>query len=224
MEIKITLDKIQNGIMQLTAILGRNKKDMSIAVTPDTLPAIGIYIGEGVTEAENELRRHLKDSNVMSLYRNDEAVTLELKDKLRTSASIPNQTGSTLELYLIHYAIARWLGTIESASALAEAYQTSSGGYVSKLIGLVCQKDAYIIDDASYRKREKDAFSTEGHTSAFDKEEYHIRKRDLNPTGRTDGEWPHDIISTSEPGILTDKENNILVSQPDNTYEDENNN
>ena len=224
MEIKITLDKIQNGIMQLTAILGRNRKDMSIAVTPDTLPAIGIYIGEGVTEAENELRRHLKDSNVMSLYRNDEAVTLELKDKLRTSASIPNQTGSTLELYLIHYAIARWLGTIESASALAEAYQTSSGGYVSKLLGLVCQKDAYIIDDASYKKREKDIYSTEGRTNAFDKEEYNIRKRDLNPTGRTNGEWPREIITTVDPGIVTDKENNILVSQPDNTYEDENNN
>ena len=42
MEITIALDKIQNGIMQLTAILGRNRQDMEIAVTQDNLPAIGI--------------------------------------------------------------------------------------------------------------------------------------------------------------------------------------
>lgn len=224
MEIKIALDKIHNGILQLTAILARNRKDMSLAVTPDNLPVIGIYIGEGVTEAENELRRHLKESNAMSLYKDDEAVTVSIKDKLRMAPSIKNQAASTLELYLTHYTIARWTGTIESTSNLAEAYQTSAGGYISKLASLVCQKDAYIIEDVSYRKREKDIYSTEGRTNAFDKEEYNIRKRDLNPTGRTNGEWPRDVITTVDPGIVTDKENNILVSQPDNTYEDENNN
>lgn len=239
MEIKISLDKIQNGIMQLTAILGRNRQDMKIAVTQDNLPAIGIYIGEAVTEAENELRRHLISSNSFTLYKNESYVTVEIKDYVRNAKSIINSITGTLELYLIHYTITRWIGTIESLSNLATSYQESAAGYLSKIIQLVTQRDIYTIDNESYqsrmsdteklsvtecnyKQRENDNRSIDSDYNAFDKEEYFNRKRDLDPTGRTEGEWPREILTTTDNKTLTDNENNILVSQPENIDYNEN--
>ena len=214
MEIKIALDKIQNGIMQLTALIARNRQDMSLAVTQDTLPAIGIYIGEAVTEVENELRRHIKESNTMSLYRNDEAVILNIQDKIRTPDGIVNQTGSSFELYLIHYSIARWMNTIPSVTDLAEAYSNSAGGYISKLSALVCQRETYKVDKDSYKNRDNDTISIR--TQAYEKEEYYKRVRDLHPTGRTEGEWPDDKISTTDPAIPIDSNGHILIAKPNN--------
>lgn len=275
MEIKISLDKIQNGIMQLTAILGRNRQDMKIAVTKDNLPVIGIYIGEAVTEAEDELRRHLSSSNSFTLYKDESSVTIGIKDSVRNAKSIINSITGTLELYLIHYSISRWIGTIESLSNLSSSYQNSAAGCLSKILNLVTQKDAYIIDDESYntresdkrmlvsdeynykqraesdrkmsvsdeynyrqrtesdkrmlvsdeynyKQRETDKTSTDCNSNFFDNEEYFIRKRDLDPTGRTNGEWPKNVLSTKDNEIAIDKENNILISQPENIDYNEN--
>ena len=257
MEVKISLDKIQNGIMQLTAILGRNRQDMKIAVTKDNLPVIGIYIGEAVTEAEDELRRHLSSSNSFTLYKDESSVTIGIKDSVRNAKSIINSITGTLELYLIHYSISRWIGTIESLSNLSSSYQNSAAGCLSKILNLVTQKDAYIIDDESYntresdkrmlvsdeynyrqrtesdkrmlvsdeynyKQRETDKTSTDCNSNFFDNEEYFIRKRDLDPTGRTNGEWPKNVLSTKDNEIAIDKENNILISQPENIDYNEN--
>lgn len=211
MEIKISLDKIQNGIMQLTAILGRNRQDMEIAVTQDNLPAIGIYIGEAVTEAENELRRHLKDSNKLSLYKNDEAVSFTFADKLRAANSTKNQIASSLELYLIHYTIARWCATTESLSALAEAYQNSSAGYISKISSLICQRQAYTVSDTSYQARDSDTICM---TDNAQKRKYSTRKRDLQLTGKVMNEWPYSAIVSTDPAIIKDANDMILIAKP----------
>lgn len=211
MEITIALDKIQNGIMQLTAILGRNRQDMKIAVTPDNLPAIGIYIGEAVTEAENELRRHLKNSNELSLYKNDEAVSFTFTDKLRGANSTRNQIASSLELYLIHYTIARWCATTESLSALAEAYQNSSAGYISKISSLICQRQAYTVSDASYQARDSDTICM---TNNAQQRKFSTRKRDLQLTGIATDKWPYSAIVSTDPAIITDANDGILIVKP----------
>ena len=247
MEITIALDKIQNGIMQLTAILGRNRQDMKIAVTPDNLPAIGMYIGEAVTEADNELRRHLKNSNELSLYKNDEAVSFTFTDKLRGANSTRNQIASSLELYLIHYTIARWCATTESLSALAEAYQNSSAGYISKISSLICQRQAYTVSDASYQARDSDTAQlvsvsdasyqardsdtaqlvsvsdasyqardsdTICMTNNAQQRKFSTRKRDLQLTGIATDKWPYSAIVSTDPAIITDANDEILIVKP----------
>ena len=265
MEITIALDKIQNGIMQLTAILGRNRQDMKIAVTPDNLPAIGMYIGEAVTEADNELRRHLKNSNELSLYKNDEAVSFTFTDKLRGANSTRNQIASSIELYLIHYTIARWCATTESLSALAEAYQNSSAGYISKISSLICQRQAYTVSDASYQARDSDTAQlvsvsdssyqardsdtaqlvsvsdssyqardsdtaqlvsvsdssyqardsdTICMTNNAQQRKFSTRKRDLQLTGIATDKWPYSAIVSTDPAIITDANDGILIVKP----------
>ena len=211
MEITIELSRIQNGIMQLTAILGRNRQDMKIAVTQDNLPAIGIYIGEAVTEADNELRRHLKNSNELSLYKNDEAVSFTFTDKLRGANSTKNQIASSLELYLIHYTIARWCATTESLSALAEAYQNSSAGYISKISSLICQRQAYTVSDVSYQARDSDTICM---TNNAQQRKYSNRKRDLELTGIAIKEWPYSAIVSTDPAIIADANDAILIAKP----------
>ena len=247
MEITIALDKIQNGIMQLTAILGRNRQDMKIAVTPDNLPATGMYIGEAVTEADNELRRHLKNSNELSLYKNDEAVSFTFTDKLRGANSTRNQIASSIELYLIHYTIARWCATTESLSALAEAYQNSSAGYISKISSLICQRQAYTVSDASYQARDSDTAQlvsvsdssyqardsdtaqlvsvsdasyqardsdTICMTNNAQQRKFSTRKRDLQLTGIATDKWPYSAIVSTDPAIITDANDGILIVKP----------
>ena len=195
--------------MQLTAILGRNRQDMKIAVTQDVLPAIGIYIGEGVTEAENELRRHLKDSNKLSLYSNNEEVKFTFEDKLRSANSTRNQIASSLELYIIHYTISRWCSTMESLSSLAESYQNSSAGYISKISSLICQRQKYILDNTSYQPRNIDNSNMRRYKS-----EYKIRKRDLQLTDKAKDQWPRVAIVSSDPNILKESNDNILIAKP----------
>ena len=142
--------------MLLTAVTARNRKNIEIAVTEDNLPAMGIYMAEGLTEAENELRRHLKSSSEFSLYDTATNIVLETKDILRAAESTTGQIKSSMILYLTHYAISRWVSDIDTAKDLSEPYSNSAGGYLSKLQALVCQRDEYEVPENEYEARQSD--------------------------------------------------------------------
>lgn len=178
--------------MQLTALIAKNRQDASLAITQDNLPAIGIYIAEAITEAENELRRHIKNSSKFSLYRNDNAIVLNLKDRLRVSDGTVNQIHSTLELYVMHYIISRWTENIASVADFAENYKNSAAGYIASLTSLVCMRNPYTTDPGAYK----------------------IRERDVQPT-REENDWAKYVAVSSDPALVTDKENNIIVAKPE---------
>nr|DAM47494.1 MAG TPA: hypothetical protein [Bacteriophage sp.] len=202
MRIEIDKTQVYNNIMQLTAIAGRNRQNMeAIAVTEDNLPAMGIYIAEAVTEAENELRRHISKSADFTLYENTDAVVLEIKDLLRHADSTDGQIKSSLILYLTHYSVSRWVSDIEIAKDLAEPYSNSAGGYLSKLQSLVCQRDEYKVEADSYESRQEES-TTADFNPLLSNPAYETRQRDVQPV---DKEWPE--------GVIVDSENNILVSK-----------
>ena len=160
MRIETDKQQVYKNIMQLTAVTARNRKNMEIAVTEDNLPAMGIYMAEGLTEAENELRRHLKSSSEFSLYDTATNIVLETKDVLRAAESTTGQIKSSMILYLTHYAISRWVSDIETAKDLAEPYGNSAGGYLSKLQSLICQRDEYEVPENAYEARQSDTSET----------------------------------------------------------------
>ena len=173
-----------------------------------------------MTEAENELRRHIAKSSQFSLYATETSVVVEIKDLLRAADSTPGQISSSLMLYLTHYAVARWVSDIEAAKDLAEPYNNSAAGYLDKLKYLVCQRDEYSVEADAYEQRaeetdtedelsdgtvryEQRALETDtNNNSIFDKRAYKSRQEDLQPIRRT---WPD--------GVITDNEGNILVSK-----------
>lgn len=202
MRIEIDKTRVYNNIMQLTAIAGRNRQNMeAIAVTEDNLPAMGIYIAEAVTEAENELRRHISKSADFTLYENTDTVVLEIKDLLRHADSTDGQIKSSLILYLTHYSVSRWVSDMEIAKDLAEPYSNSAGGYLSKLQSLVCQRDEYKVEADSYESRQEEG-TTADFNPLLSNPTYETRQRDVQPV---DKEWPE--------GVIVDSENNILVSK-----------
>ena len=207
MRIEIDKTQVYNNIMQLTAIAGRNRQSMeAIAVTEDNLPAMGIYIAEAVTEAENELRRHISKSADFTLYENTDTVVLEIKDLLRHADGTDGQIKSSLILYLTHYSVSRWVSDIEIAKDLAEPYSNSAGGYLSKLQSLVCQRDEYKVEADSYESRQEETSAV----NHFAYQTYETRQRDVQPVGK---DWPDGVMVDSENNILTGNENNILVSK-----------
>lgn len=202
MRIETDKQQVYNNVMQLTATAGRNRGNIAaIAATEDNLPALGIFLAEAVTEAENELRRHIAKSSQFSLYATETSVVVEIKDLLRAADSTQGQISSSLMLYLTHYAVARWVSDIEAAKDLAEPYNNSAAGYLDKLKYLVCQRDEYSVEADAYEKRAADSVSTE-YNPVFESIKYETRQSDVQPTGRT---WPD--------GVLIDSEKNILVSK-----------
>lgn len=201
MRIETDKQQVYNNVMQLTATAGRNRGNIAaIAATEDNLPALGIFLAEAVTEAENELRRHIAKSSQFSLYATETSVVVEIKDLLRAADSTQGQISSSLMLYLTHYAVARWVSDIETAKDLAEPYNNSAAGYLDKLKYLVCQRDEYSVEADAYEQR---ALETDtNNNSIFDKRAYKSRQEDLQPIRRT---WPD--------GVITDNEGNILVSK-----------
>ncbi len=219
MTITIPYDQLQQNILALTAVIARNKKDMSLAITADNMPAVGAFIGESVTDAENELHSHLKDSHLFTLYRSREDVVINLKDKKRMAVSTPGQITSSIELYVTHYVISRWYASIESAATLVEAYQNSAAGYLATLIALICQRDPYVRSDDSYTVKAGDAAQIGGERNPYAQRTTEVRQRDLQPIEREDP-WPDGAMLTTDDLIPTDCEDNILVSQKDEEYED----
>ena len=221
MRIETDKQQVYNNVMQLTATAGRNRGNIAaIAATEDNLPALGIFLAEAVTEAENELRRHIAKSSQFSLYATETSVVVEIKDLLRAADSTQGQISSSLMLYLTHYAVARWVSDIEAAKDLAEPYNNSAAGYLDKLKYLVCQRDEYSVEADAYEQRaeetntedelsdgtvryEQRALETDtNNDNIFDKRAYKSRQEDLQPIRRT---WPD--------GVITDNEGNILVSK-----------
>ena len=224
--------------MLLTAVTARNRKNIEIAVTEDNLPAMGIYMAEGLTEAENELRRHLKSSSEFSLYDTATNIVLETKDILRAAESTTGQIKSSMILYLTHYAISRWVSDIDTAKDLSEPYSNSAGGYLSKLQALVCQRDEYEVPENEYEARQSDTTETNNdgsnglladaearqsdttaigidNTNGF-MAEAETRQRDLQPIRRI---WPDGVVTDIDTNILQDSEKNIMVTKTLN-YED----
>lgn len=201
MRIETDKQQVYNNVMQLTATAGRNRGNITaIAATEDNLPALGIFLAEAVTEAENELRRHIAKSSQFSLYATETSVVVEIKDLLRAADSTQGQISSSLMLYLTHYTVARWVSDIEAAKDLAEPYNNSAAGYLDKLKYLVCQRDEYSVEADAYEQR---ALETDtNNDNIFDKRAYKSRQEDLQPIRRT---WPD--------GVITDNEGNILVSK-----------
>ena len=181
------------------------------------------------------------------MYKNDEAVSFTFADKLRAANSTKNQIASSLELYFIHYTIARWCATTESLSALAEAYQNSSAGYISKISSLICQRQAYTVSDASYQARDSDTAklvsvsdtsyqardsdtaklvsvsdasyqardsNTICMTDNAQQRKFSTRKRDLQLTGIATDKWPYSAIVSTDPAIITDANDGILIVKP----------
>lgn len=210
MNIAIQKEQVYQGVMTLTATIGRNRQNMqAIAVSPDNLSALGIYLAEGVTEAENELRRHLKDSTLFSFYLDTDSIQLAIDDKLRSAESAVNQIASSLSLFLIHYIVSRWVQGIEAAKDLAEPYQNSAGGYLSKLQGLVNQRRPYERADEEYNKRLDDENKIGG-SDVGTWYKYQHRQQDLQPIQR---EWHEGVMKTADEQIPTDSEGKILVSK-----------
>ncbi len=202
--------------MLLTAVTARNRKNIEIAVTEDNLPAMGIYMAEGLTEAENELRRHLKSSSEFSLYDTATNIVLETKDILRAAESTTGQIKSSMILYLTHYAISRWVSDIDTAKDLSEPYSNSAGGYLSKLQALVCQRDEYEVPENEYEARQSDTTAIGiDNTNGF-MAEAETRQRDLQPIRRI---WPDGVVTDIDTNILQDSEKNIMVTKTLN-YED----
>lgn len=208
MKIEADKQQVYRNIMQLTAISGRNRQNMGIAVTEDNLPAMGIYLAEAVTEAENELRRHLKSSAAFTLYANETSIVLEIKDLMRAAPSTSGQMASSLALYLTHYSISRWMSETETAKELAEPYSNSAGGYLSKLQSLVCQREEYAVDAASYTQRRKDEAEMGDGSSMMAGAE--TRQRDVQPIKRV---WPKGICTDSDGNILQDSNGSIIVTK-----------
>lgn len=218
--------------MQLTALTARNRKNMEIAVTEDNLPAMGIYMAEGLTEAENELRRHLKSSSEFSLYDTATNIVLETKDVLRASTSTTGQIKSSMILYLTHYAISRWVSDIDTAKDLTEPYSNSAGGYLSKLQSLICQRDEYEVPENAYEARQSDTSETnndgsnglltdaelretDGTTIGIEDNsgimaEAETRQRDVQPVRRI---WPDGVVTDIDSNILQDGNGAILVTK-----------
>ena len=209
MKIEADKQQVYRNIMQLTAVSARNRQNMSIAVTEDNLPAMGIYLAEAVTEAENELRRHLKSSTGFTLYADESSIVMDIKDLMRAAESTYGQMKSSLILYITHYAISRWVSDIDTAKDLAEPYSNSAGGYLSKLQSLVCQRDEYTVDADSYLQRQQDEIEmAPGSTGLMADAE--IRQRDLQPVRKV---WPAGICADSASNILQDGSGNIIVSK-----------
>lgn len=200
MRIETDKQQVYNNVMQLTATAGRNRGNIAaIAATEDNLPALGIFLAEAVTEAENELRRHIAKSSQFSLYATEASVALETKDLLRAADSTPGQIASSLMLYLTHYTVARWVTDIETAKDLAESYNNSAAGYLDKLKHLVCQREEYTVEADAYGQRAEERNTD---TNIFSQRTYKNRQEDLQPIRQT---WPD--------GVITDSEGNILVSK-----------
>lgn len=210
MRIETDKQQVYKNIMQLTAVTARNRKNMEIAVTEDNLPAMGIYMAEGLTEAENELRRHLKSSSEFSLYDTASNIVLETKDILRAAESTTGQIKSSMTLYLTHYAISRWVSDIETAKDLAEPYSNSAGGYLSKLQALICQRDEYEVPENAYEARKTDSTSIEYENTSGMMAEAMTRKRDVQPVRRV---WPDGVITDIDSAILQDENGAILVTK-----------
>lgn len=200
MRIETDKQQVYNNVMQLTATAGRNRGNIAaIAATEDNLPALGIFLAEAVTEAENELRRHIAKSSQFSLYATEASVVVEIKDLLRAAKSTPGQIASSLMLYLTHYTVARWVTDIETAKDLAESYNNSAAGYLDKLKHLVCQREEYTVEADAYGQRAEERNTD---TNIFSQRTYKNRQEDLQPIRQ---DWPE--------GVITDNEGNILVSK-----------
>lgn len=210
MRIETDKQQVYKNIMQLTAITARNRKNMEIAVTEDNLPAMGIYMAEGLTEAENELRRHLKNSSEFSLYDTASNIVLETKDILRAAESTTGQIKSSMTLYLTHYAISRWVSDIDTAKDLSEPYSNSAGGYLSKLQSLVCQRNEYEVPENAYELRETDMISIGTEDNSGMMAEAMTRRRDVQPVRRI---WPDGVVTDIDSNILQDGNRAILVTK-----------
>lgn len=209
--ITITIEKqdIYKNLMALTAVIGRNRQNMNdIAVLPDNLPAVEPFMNEAVTEAENELRRFLDKSTDITMTKDEAQVSLNMEEKKRFDTDALEQMKSSLLLYISHYMVSRWVSTVEAAKDLTEAYQTSAGGYIAKLKGLVCQKQPYVTDESDYKARLKDS-AHNGTEKGNDGGLYARRQNDLQPIRR---EWPDGVIRSEDEAITKDQNNHILVS------------
>lgn len=240
MRIETDKQQVYNNVMQLTATAGRNRGSIAaIAATEDNLPALGIFLAEAVTEAENELRRHIAKSSQFSLYATETSVVVEIKDLLRAADSTQGQISSSLMLYLTHYAVARWVSDIEAAKDLAEPYNNSAAGYLDKLKYLVCQRDEYSVEADAYEQRaletdtdkyingtvqyEQRALETDTDDKFADgavKYEKRALETDTNNDSIYDKrayksrqEDLQPIRRTWPDGVITDNEGNILVSK-----------
>lgn len=206
--VEIPKKEVYQNVMALTAVIGRNRQIIqSVAVSPDNLPVLGIYLAEAVTEAENELHRHVQESTAFSFYADEEKIVFRFEDKLRRKEGAYNQIASTLNLFLSHYTTSRWLGSIEAVKDLAEPYQSSAGGYLDKLQLLVCQHKAYVVEENIYETRLKDEAAME---DSKGQHIYETRRKDLQPVCRR---WHDGVMLTEDPAILTDSKGNILVSK-----------
>lgn len=214
-QIDIPRQDIDQGVMTLTAIIGRNRGQMAaVAVMPENLPLVGTFVSEAVTEAENELRRHLDASTDISLSEGDTAVSLSVTGLLRYDPATDGQIKSSLLQYIVHYCVSRWVSTIEAARDLAEAYTDSAAGYVSKLQSLVTQRTPYAIAPDEYANRQADTCAANPDDAAERASQYAVRRPDLQPIRRC---WPDGVMLSEDEAIPTDKNYNILVTR---NYED----
>lgn len=216
------IKQITEDVMRLTALLGRNRNRMDvIAVKPENVPILGILIGEAVTEAENELRRHLKGSSDFSIYTiatgGTEEIRLEMAERKRFARNTKKQMESSLSLYVTHYVMSRWVESIEEAKDLTEGYRTSAGGYLEKLASLACQREAFAVHEDNYGNRQTDNSTTGNDMTNLNTELYHQRRKDMQPIICR---WPEGVMLTEGESIPTDSDNHILVSKS-NPKEDE---
>lgn len=157
MKIEIPKQSIDSNVMTLTAVIGRNRKDIqNIAITPDNLPALGPFMAEAVTEAENELRRHLSGSNLIAVVVEETSITFSIDAPHRMDPSTYNQISSTFEQYISQYVTGRWLSSVVAASNLAETYISSAAGQLNTLKLVLCQRAKFELAEDAYSDRAAD--------------------------------------------------------------------
>lgn len=212
MKIEIAKQSIENNVMTLTAVIGRNRKDMpNIAITPDNLPALGPFIAEAVTEAENELRRHLSGSNLIAVVVEETSITFSIDAPHRMDPSTYNQISSTFEQYISQYVTGRWLSSVEAASNLAETYISSAAGQLNTLKLVLCQRAKFELEEDAYSDRAADSILiTPDEDNAQPFSMYRHRKRDVQPIRR---KWPDGVMMGTDGNIPTDENEMILTAK-----------
>lgn len=234
MKIEIAKQSIENNVMTLMAVIGRNRKDMpNIAITPDNLPALGPFMAEAVTEAENELRRHLSGSNLIAVVVEETSITFSIDAPHRMDPSTYNQISSTFEQYISQYVTGRWLSSVEAASNLAETYISSAAGQLNTLKLVLCQRAKFELAEGAYSDRAADSIlitpdednaqplyaertgdhiKINGTASALASENsmYRHRKRDVQPIRR---KWPDGVMMGTDGNIPTDENEMILTAK-----------
>lgn len=208
---EISKEEIYTHVMRLTAIIGRNLKNIrDIAVVPENKPVLSTFIDEAVIELENGLRRHTDASTDISILNKDTYIIFSFDYKIRFAEHIEKQIKSNILLFVVHYVVSRWLSTIEVVKNLSDTYQNSASEYIRILSLLICQRDKYLIKEDEYKMKIKEDEYINSDIDIDSSSMYKLRKKDLQPQRRI---WPLGVMESDDKKILTDNDKNILVSK-----------